>query len=224
MEIGHPARTSCRWGQTNWQTDGKVSRWEEVSQRKDFRWLGWLSLQIPEGCLVESRLNMSGPARHQGGEEMERTSPQRTDLALSVEPGCKIDGLTQGECLMDRTGLVTPALRLWGSPLVEPDPHLDLPLPGQESLARARGFKECVQPARLLRVVEDSPSGLSPWPKWGCLAGSGRLWWRQEVSSCAYFPASPQRSGHGIAGGRMSQANGWGFMTWWAQALPTELF
>lgn len=67
---------------------------------------------------------------------MERTSPQRTDLALSAEPGCKIDGLTQGNCLMDQTGLVTPALRLWGSPLVEEEPHLDLPLPGQESLAR----------------------------------------------------------------------------------------
>lgn len=47
---------------------------------------------------------MSGPARQQGGEEMERKTPQRADGALSVEQGCKIDGLTQGEtdCL---TGL-----------------------------------------------------------------------------------------------------------------------
>lgn len=136
MEMGHPARTSCHWGETNWQPDWKVSHWEEVSQEKNFCWLGWLSLQIPEGCLVESWLNVSGPARQQGGEEMERTSPQRTDLALSAEPGCKIDGLTQGDCLMDRTGLVTPARRLWGSPLGEEDPHLDLSLLGQESLAR----------------------------------------------------------------------------------------
>ena len=44
-----------------------------------------------------SQLNVSGSARRQGGEEMERTFSQRADLALSVEPGSKIDGLTQGQ-------------------------------------------------------------------------------------------------------------------------------
>lgn len=95
--MGHPARTSCWWGESDWQTDGKVSHWEEVSQGKDFYCLAWLSLKIPEGCLVGSQLNVSRPARRQGGEEMERTSPQRADLPLFVKPGCKIDSLTQGE-------------------------------------------------------------------------------------------------------------------------------
>ena len=93
---------------------------------------------------------MSGPARHQGGEEMKRTS-QMADLALSADKR---------------------------QSLVELDPHVDLPLPGQESLTRAKGriqgFKECVQPARLLRVVEKSPSGLIPSPRVRMSCGSKR--------------------------------------------------
>lgn len=93
---------------------------------------------------------MPEPARQQGGEEMERASPQRAGIALPMETGCKINGLTQG----DTASWTRLTLGMWSSPLLELDSYLDLPLPWQKSpsktMGRIQGFKEYVQPARLL--------------------------------------------------------------------------
>lgn len=131
--MGHPARTSCQWG---------VSYWKGGKWRKRFPLTGTVITANPRKTFVGELAYCvwaSQAARRRRDGEDNSTKGRWCFVCRARMQNRWSD--TGRDRLPDRTEPVTPSLSARGSPLAELDPHLDLSLPEQKSLTRARRTK-----------------------------------------------------------------------------------